>query len=126
MPVSFLSMSQRESYGRFTVPPSQDEIAQFFHLNDDDLTHIACLRGDHNRLGFALQLTTVRFLGVFLDNPVAVPAQIIQTPMRQLGITTSDCIQAYHEARRHQKHALEIRSRYGYRDFSAHIVLDFG
>lgn len=122
MPVSFLTAVQRESYGRFATSPSPDEIAQFFHLSDDDLGLIAKLRGQHNRLGFALQLTAVRFLGVFLENPTVVPGEVLQTLIRQLNITNADRLQEYQEARRHRKHALEIGTRYGYRDFSDPIV----
>ena len=118
MPVSFLTPAQRERFGRYPSTPSADELARYFHLDDADLVLISQKRGDHNRLGFALQLTTVRFLGTFLENPLDVPVTVLSTLSRQLAIPLSDHLDSYRDERQRQLHVMEIRTRYGYRDFT--------
>jgi hypothetical protein len=60
------SESHRERYDRDPDALSSEELARYFHLDDDDRVWIATKRRDSTRLGYALQLTTMRFLGTFL------------------------------------------------------------
>ena len=76
-------------------------------------------RGDHNRLGFALQLGTVRFTGLFLGDPLDVPAVVVDYLAGQLGIADASSVKRYAERQSTQwEHAAEIRQAYGYRDFT--------
>lgn len=118
MPVSFLTAAQRESYGRFTGPPTTDELGRYFHLDDNDRKWIAQKRGESNRLGFALQLSTVRFLGTFLDDPTDLPQTVIHMVARQLETIDLDCLQHYQDHRQRLIHVGEICTRYGYRQFA--------
>ncbi|WP_040237409.1 Tn3-like element ISXc4 family transposase, partial [Xanthomonas citri] len=119
MPVSFLSTTQRERYGRYPDTLSSEELARYFHLDDDDREWIATKRRDSSRLGYALQLTTARFLGTFLEDPTAVPSPVLHTLSSQLGIADpSDCVIDYRTTRQRWQHTSEIRTRYGYREFT--------
>ena len=107
MPVSFLSPAQRDSYGQYLGDPSTQELARYFHLDDSDHTQIVEKRGDANRLGFALQLTTVRFVGTFLDDPTAVPPAVLATMSRQLGIDTTTDLTGYRDGKWRFAHAAQ-------------------
>jgi uncharacterized protein DUF4158 len=118
MPVSFLSTPQRESYGRYVGDPSTQELARYFHLDDADHAQILEKRGDANRLGFALQLTTVRFVGTFLEDPTAVPRAVLATMSRQLGIDPTTDLTGYRDGKWRFAHAAQIRTDHAYRDFA--------
>ncbi|NEB70183.1 DUF4158 domain-containing protein, partial [Streptomyces fulvissimus] len=60
MPVEFLSDEQAEAYGTFAEEPTRPELERFFFLDDVDRDLIALRRTEHHRLGFALQMCTVR------------------------------------------------------------------
>ena len=119
MPVSFLSEDQRDRYGRYAGEPTAEQLARFFHLDDTDRELIAIRRGDHNRLGFALQLCTARFLGTFLEGPQGIPESAINNVARQLAISDPSCHAQYCAGEQRWEHAVEIRTHYGYQDFSA-------
>ncbi len=117
MPVEFLTEEQQRRYGCYTEEPSPLQLARYFHFDDRDHQLIARHQRDHTRLGFALQLGTVRFLGTFLPNPTQVPATVVTYVAQQLGLDDPTCLEHYHSRDTHWDHATEIQKSYGYRDF---------
>ena len=118
MPVDFLTDEQARRYGRYNADPTSAQLSRYFYLDDADHHEIAVRRGDYNRLGYAIQLCTVRFLGTFLPEPTAVPHVVINHLAKQLGIAAPSCLARYRErAETHHAHATEIQRRHGYRDF---------
>ncbi len=85
VPVEFLSDEEAAAYGRFGEPPSRSEPDRVFFLDDADRTLIARHQAEYNRLGFALQLTTVRSLGLSLVDPLEVPGVVLDYLAGQLG-----------------------------------------
>ena len=118
MPVQFLSPNQIAQYGRYAADPSPKQLARYFHLDDADLGVMDIWREDHTRLGFAVQLCTVRFLGNFLTDWAELPLVILVYLAKQLGIKDTSVWQRHYVGSKTQKrHRQFIREHYGYEDF---------
>jgi hypothetical protein len=120
VPVEFLSDQEAVAYGRFGGPPlPRAELEGAFFFDDADRALIGRHRGEHNRLGFALQLTTVRSLGLFLPDPLEVPSVVLDYLASQLEIADASCVARYSERRTTRfEHAEEIKQARGLRDFA--------
>lgn len=99
--------------------PVLEDLERFFLLDDVDLKLVRGRRGAANRLGFALQLTTVRFLGTFLDDPLAVPEAVLEYLATQLGIRRPGVVRDYmmREMTRFE-HRWEIQAADGWQEFA--------
>jgi hypothetical protein len=114
----FLTAKQLAARCWFDGAPSSEELERFFFLDDEDRKIVAKRRGDANRLGFALQLTTVRFLGMFLDDPLDVPSVVLDELAAQLVIADPSCVKTYVErANTRWEHRREICRVDGWREF---------
>ncbi|WP_082312870.1 DUF4158 domain-containing protein [Salinispora fenicalii] len=115
---SFLTSAEEAVYGRFTGPPEQAVLERFSFLDDADRDLVAFRRGDHNRLGFSLQLVTVRHLGRFLEDPLDVPGVVVDYVASQIKVADPSCVKAYLERRptrfEHQTETCEV---YGFRSY---------
>ncbi len=116
--------SQLRTYGRFTRELSPDELAGCFFFSDGDRGRIATRRGDASRLGFAVQLGTVRYLGCFLENPADVPATVRGWTIREIGVPADTTLAGYGDGEARWEHQAEIRCAYGYRPFGDEGVED--
>ena len=119
MNLDFLTVEQKSQYGKFSGEPNDIQLARYFHLDEADLEFIFDRRGNHNRLGFALQITSVRFLGKFLSEPTFVPINAQQFVATQLSILDVSVLSDYATRETTEReHTALIRTHYGYREMS--------
>ncbi|WP_248960274.1 DUF4158 domain-containing protein [Sphaerisporangium perillae] len=90
-----MSDDEAAAYGRYLGEPTRVKPEKIFFLDDADRKLIARRHGDHHRLGFALQLTTARFLGRFLPDPLQVPVEVVEYLASQPGMADVSQIKQY-------------------------------
>jgi len=100
VPMEFLTDDELAAYGRYAGAPSQADLDRVFFLDDADRVLVDRRRGTHMRVGFALQLVTVRWLGTFLEEPLDVPGAVLDFVAGQLEVADPSQVKRYTEGRR--------------------------
>ena len=86
MPIGFLTAAERDRLNRFPEQIPDEDLFAFFQFSEADQTAINQQREDHTRLGFALQLCALRYLGFAPDDLRTAPREAIIYVARQLDI----------------------------------------
>ena len=87
MPVNFLSETERLRLNSFPSDLSNEDLIGFFTLSPNDLHQIPANADAANRLGFAVQLVLLRFLGFHLPElTAAVPDKVVDFVAAQINV----------------------------------------
>ena len=115
MPTQFLSDKQARRYGSFHGDPSAEQLSRFFSFGPAEQEDIDRHSDDRARLGYAVQLGCVRFLGCFPDL-AATPASVVSHVADGVGVKPA-AFATNPTSRTRFAHAVDIRTRYGYTSF---------
>ena len=86
MPIGFLTEGERERLSRFPEHIPEDDLSAFFFLSPADHHAVNRQHDDHTRLGFALQLCTLRYLGFVPHDLGAAPPAAVGYVAEQLQV----------------------------------------
>jgi hypothetical protein len=124
MPVQFLSQADHDRLNRFPEEITHEELNSFFWLSHDDRQFIASVRGDHNRLGFAVQIGCLRYLGFFPEDLSQIPHVVIEYVAAHLGVIP-ELLAFYGKRTSTQRHhQRQIQKLLGYRRASAANIVE--
>ncbi len=114
-----LSPAQRTQFLSIPTEMSDQMLARYYTLSEDDQSLIKQRRRNHNRLGFAVQLAYLRFPGrTWATNEEASPL-VVSYIAAQLKLNAMSIVQygQDREATRYE-HLAELERVYGFRSFT--------
>jgi hypothetical protein len=104
------------------VPIPDEDLRAFCLLSDADHTAVNHQREDHTRLGFALQLCALRYLGFVPHHLHTAPWEVVAYPAHQLHVSP-ESLQAY--GQRIKTRTMHLQQVQIHRGFRRALPLDF-
>lgn len=98
---------------------TSNELLAYFLLEEEDLVYIFQQRGASNRLGFALQLVYLRYLGYSFQNVTAIPDYLVEFIGKQLGINDSYLSHYGKRPATRLEHLKKLKIIYGFQSFTS-------
>lgn len=115
MPASFLSAAERERLNAFPQEISELDLATYFTLTAEELADAEQRRRPANRLGFALQLCALRYLGFVPDDLGRAPQAALATLAGQLQVAVSAIDEYAERGQTRTDHLQEVMAALGFR-----------
>ena len=107
-----------ERAGLLAFPTADGELIRYYTLSEPDLAAIRQRRGNHNRLGFAVQLCYLRYPGFGLPTDAEPPIPLLSIVGRQLHIDPNIWPQYAERPETRREHLAELQSWLGLTPFS--------
>ncbi len=119
MPVGFLSDAERERLDSFPAQVLPGDIEAYFSLSRADRRQVPRTASPANRLGFAIQLGTLRFLGFCPDDLSTAPEAVIAFVARQLDVAPGELARYGRRGQTRTEHLRQIRQYLDFRKATA-------
>jgi hypothetical protein len=115
MPGQFLTAAERERWDRFPPDIVEADLVAFLTLSVADRVHLPVKSAAHNRLGFALQLCAIRYLGFCPADLATAPLPAVTYLARQVDADPKEL--SRYDARAHTRtdHLQKILDYLGFR-----------
>jgi hypothetical protein len=113
---SILTATERENL--LGWPEAQAELIRHYTLSATDLAIIRQHRGAANRLGYAVQLCSMRYPGVALGAREEPFFPLLETVAAQLKVPVESWSEYGHRAETRREHALELQALFGFKAFT--------
>ena len=108
MPIKYFTDSFRERLDNFPGEIQHKDLVTFFTLSELDKDQIPIYSASYNRLGFALQLCTLRFMGFVPDELTYTPHAVVEYLAHQLKLDPSVLLEYPARAQTRTEHLVRI------------------
>ncbi|MDX2060920.1 MAG: DUF4158 domain-containing protein [Gemmatimonadales bacterium] len=115
MPGQLFSDAERRRLGGFPDRVSREDLVAFYTLTRSDRAAVNRCADDAGRLGFALQLGTLRFLGFCPDDLATAPGEVVRFLADQLKVPPEGLRDYGRRAQTRTDHFLAVQGHLGYR-----------